>query len=369
MFIWTGFDYRGEPTPYSWPSVLSYFGMVDLCGFPKDNAYYLKSWWQNEPVLHILPHWNWKGKENQPIDVWAYSNCDQVELFLNGKSLGKKVMQKNAHLEWKVNYKPGTLKAIGYKNGKAVLTKEQKTTDEPSTLALSANKTTLKSDNQDVSVIAIQVLDKNGIAVPTANNEISFTISGPGKIIGVGNGDPTSHENEKFIDDYKIINLPEIYQDSVILIKSISGRNTTAYKTYVSRFKIDNPINEKTSIKWFFRKVAIEQEIYLNGNLISKGIPETNEQFEFPIDNKFLKQGENTIVFIGKPLPKKNEWDNPNKQPGSIQIITPVEKWTRKLFNGLAQIIVQSTDKEGEIVLKAIAEGLKDAEIKLKSTK
>jgi beta-galactosidase len=113
MFIWTGFDYRGEPTPYSWPSVISYFGMMDLCGFPKDNVYYLKSWWQDKPVLHILPHWNWQGKENQPVDVWVYSNCDQVELFLNGKSLGKKEMPKNSHLEWKVNYKPGTLKAIG----------------------------------------------------------------------------------------------------------------------------------------------------------------------------------------------------------------------------------------------------------------
>jgi len=173
MFIWTGFDYRGEPSPYSWPSVNSYFGMMDLCGFPKDNVYYLKSWWQNEPVLHILPHWNWKGKENQPIDVWVYSNCDQVELFLNDKSQGKKVMQKNSHLEWKVKYKPGTLKAIGYKNGKVILTKEQKTTDEPASVALSANKTTLKSDNQDVSVITIQVLDKNGLAVPTANNEIA----------------------------------------------------------------------------------------------------------------------------------------------------------------------------------------------------
>jgi beta-galactosidase len=368
MFIWTGFDYRGESTPYNWPSVTSYFGMLDLCGFPKDNAWYLKSWWQNEPVLHILPHWNWKGKENQPIDVWVYSNCQQVELFLNGKRLGKKEMQKNSHLEWKVNYKPGTLKAVGYMNGKAILTQEQKTTAEPASIVLQANKNKLKADKQDVSVITVQVLDKNKLTVPTANNDISFSISGPGKIIGVGNGDPTSHENEKFIDNHLVINIPDVKltnaKDETVK-NLISGTDTSAFRFYVVKFKIDAKIEENTSIKWFLRNIASEQKIYINGNLVSDKISDNTEFSEYTIDNKLVKQGENQIIMIGKPLKKKNEWDVPNQQPGTIQMITLGGKWNRKLFNGLAQIIVQSTGEEGEIVLKASSVGLKESEIKI----
>ena len=118
MYIWTGFDYRGEPTPFGWPSVVSLFGMVDLCGFPKDDAWYLRSWWMDKPIVHIFPHWNWNGKEGNEIRVWIYSNCDEVELFLNKRSLGKKPMERNSHLEWNVKYTHGTLEAIGYNKGK-----------------------------------------------------------------------------------------------------------------------------------------------------------------------------------------------------------------------------------------------------------
>ena len=108
-FVWTGFDYRGEPTPYKWPNISSHFGILDVCGFPKNIYYYYKSWWTNEDILHISPHWNWQGKEGKPIDVWVNSNADEVELFLNGKSLGKKTMERNSHLQWNVNYESGTL--------------------------------------------------------------------------------------------------------------------------------------------------------------------------------------------------------------------------------------------------------------------
>jgi len=114
-FVWTGFDYRGEPTPYGWPCISSHFGVLDTCGFFKDNAYYYQAWWTNQDTLHILPHWNWAGKEGQNIDVWCYSNLDEVELFLNGKSLGKKPMTRNSHLQWAVAYAPGTLEARGFR--------------------------------------------------------------------------------------------------------------------------------------------------------------------------------------------------------------------------------------------------------------
>ncbi|HEX8014739.1 MAG TPA: beta-galactosidase GalA, partial [Flavobacterium sp.] len=202
MFIWTGFDYRGEPTPYGWPSVTSYFGMMDVCGFPKDNVFYLKSWWGKEPVLHIMPHWNWSSKEGQEIDVWVHSNCEEIELFLNKKSLGKKKMEQNSHLEWKVKYAPGTLEAIGYKNGKKVLSDIQKTTEIAQNIKLSADKE--NQPNGNVVVVTVEATDKKGLHVPTANHEITFSVKG-GKILGVGNGNPTSLEKDQFIDAVELV--------------------------------------------------------------------------------------------------------------------------------------------------------------------
>ncbi len=199
MCIWTGFDYRGEPVPFDWPAISSQFGILDTCGFPKDGMYYLKSWWTDEPVLHVFPHWNWPGKEGQEISVWAYSNCEEVELFLNGQSLGRKPMKKNSHLEWPVKYAPGTLLARGFKDGKEILTTKVETTGQPAAIQLVPNRATLQADGEDVSVITVQVTDAQGRAVPTADNRIIFELTGPGKIIGVGNGDPASHEPDQFI--------------------------------------------------------------------------------------------------------------------------------------------------------------------------
>ena len=198
-FVWTGFDYRGEPTPYQWPNVSSHFGIMDACGFPKNIYYYYQSWWTDKDVLHISPHWNWKGKEGQPIDVWVSSNADNVELFLNGKSLGKKDMPRNSHLQWSVNYEPGTLEAIAYKKGKK-LTSKMETTDAPSEVVVTPYKTTMLADGRDAAVINISVVDKKGREVPDASNLIRFSVRGDAKIIGVGNGDPSSHEQDKYFD-------------------------------------------------------------------------------------------------------------------------------------------------------------------------
>ncbi len=198
-YIWTGFDYRGEPTPYQWPNISSHFGVMDVCGFPKNIYYYYKSWWTDEDVLHISPHWNWKGKEGQPIDVWVNTNADNVELFLNGKSLGKKDMPRNSHLKWTVNYQPGKLEAIAYKKGKR-LTKKIETTGEPFEVVVTPYKTTMLADGKDATVLNISVVDRQGREVPDANNLIRFGLNGDAKIIGVGNGDPSSHERDKYND-------------------------------------------------------------------------------------------------------------------------------------------------------------------------
>jgi beta-galactosidase len=198
-FVWTGLDYRGEPTPYQWPNVNAHFGIMDVCGFPKNIYYYYQSWWTDKDVLHISPHWNWKGREGQPIDVWVNTNADNVELFLNGKSLGKKDMPRNRHLQWRVNYEPGTLEAVAYKKGRRLTTKVE-TAGAPVEVVVSPYKTTMLADGKDATVINISVVDRQGRVVPDAGNLIHFSVKGDAKIIGVGNGDPSSHERDKYED-------------------------------------------------------------------------------------------------------------------------------------------------------------------------
>jgi len=197
-FIWTGFDYRGEPTPYStWPSISSQFGALDTCGFPKDNYYYYRAWWRPEPLLHLFPHWNWEGKEGQSIPVWAYCNADEVELFVNGVSAGRKAMVKDRHVEWSVVYQPGKIEAFAYKNGKVILKDVRETAGPAASLKLTADRLDLSGDGQDCAVVKVEVLDANGRTVPKADNLVTFTVQGPAQIIGVGNGNPNSHDADK----------------------------------------------------------------------------------------------------------------------------------------------------------------------------
>jgi len=196
MYIWTGFDYLGEPTPYPWPSRSSYFGIVDLAGFPKDAYYMYQSEWTDKPVLHVFPSWNWK--EGDTIDVWAYTNCYEVELFLNDKSVGrKKKTGDDLHLMWRLPFTPGTLKAVGYADGKEIITSVQKTAGTPARIVLEADRNIITADGRDLSFITVKVLDKNNILVRYADNLISFEISGEGNIVGVDNGLQTSHESFK----------------------------------------------------------------------------------------------------------------------------------------------------------------------------
>jgi beta-galactosidase len=201
MFIWTGFDYLGEPTPYSWPSRSSYFGIIDLAGFPKDIFYMYQSEWTDKTVLHIFPHWNWTP--GKMVDVWAfYNHADEVELFLNGKSLGvKKKTGDDLHIMWRVKYEPGTLKAVSRKDGKVVLTREIHTAGAPAKIELIADRKNIKADGRDLSFITVKILDKDGNLVPDADNLVNFKINGPGFIAGVDNGDEVSHD--PFKADYR----------------------------------------------------------------------------------------------------------------------------------------------------------------------
>ncbi len=195
MFIWTGFDYLGEPTPYTWPSRSSYFGIVDLAGFPKDTYYMYKSEWTKDTVLHVFPHWNWEV--GQEIDVWAYYNqADEVELFLNDQSLGKKSKNGDAlHVQWRVPFEPGTLKAVSLRDGKKVTEKLIKTAGSPSSIQLSADRNVIDANGRDLSFISVTIHDEDGYPIPNADNEIIFSVTGNGKLRAVDNGDPVSHES------------------------------------------------------------------------------------------------------------------------------------------------------------------------------
>ena len=191
-FAWTAFDYRGEA---KWPYVISHFGSMDLCGFPKDRYYYYKSWWSSEDVLYLFPHWNWKGREGHKVKVGCYSNADTVELFLNGTSLGRKDMPRNGHLEWIAEYRPGVLKAIAYRNGRR-MEKVIETTDEPQQIVGTPLKRTITADGRDAVIVNFAVKDKVGRMVPDAVNLIHFKVTGDGCILGVGNGNMESVEDE-----------------------------------------------------------------------------------------------------------------------------------------------------------------------------
>ena len=196
-FYWTGFDYRGEPNPLKFPAVGSEFGVLDYAGFPKDEAWYLKAWWTTETVLHLLPHWNLKGHEGETVSIWAYSNCDEVELFVNGHSLGRKKMPLNGHLEWTAVYQPGKIMAVGYRNGKKVKREVVETTGAAFAIDLSADRSEIAADGSDVSVVTVAVRDKKGRVVPDACNEITIEVAGDIRILGTGNGDPADHSPER----------------------------------------------------------------------------------------------------------------------------------------------------------------------------
>ena len=388
MFIWTGFDYRGEPSPFEWNSVTSYSGMMDVCGFPKDNVYYLKSWWTDETVLHLFPHWNWQGKEGQEMDVRAYSNCDEVELFLNKTSYGKQKMPPNGHLEWKVKYAPGMLEAVGYKNGKIIARDIVKTTSEPRTIQMTSDKSVIKSDKKDIAVITVRTADINNLFVPTANNPITFSVEGAAKIIGVGNGDPTSQEPDKYFEKITVAgienfkekyvgetnNLPETtadYNDSnwqKAFTEDRDAKFGERVKTVVYRGSFNLPENFNESvISFFYNSIGQQQTLYINGHEIAADLPENKKGDSFTLDKTALHKSLNSLTIVAKPLLKKQRWDTVNQNPGLIQMVFPSPSWKRNLFNGLAQIIIQSNGEPGDIILKASADGLQSTVLKLKS--
>jgi beta-galactosidase len=387
-FVWTGFDYRGEPTPYAWPCVNSHFGILDVCGFPKDNFYYYQSWWTTNTVLHLLPHWNWPGKEGQEIRVDALSNCKQVELFLNGQSLGKQTMKPNSKLSWQVKYAPGTLSAKGFDDaGNVIVESKIETTGEPASVQLTPDRAKINADGEDVSVITVSVTDAQGRIVPVAGNKINFAVEGAGKIIGVGNGDPSCHEPDTFIAQGAVKSIPvndwrwklaeaplkkslipeyaNDFDDSawnVIKPKTdgdtgeqvLSQDQSAIYRSHVNVTEADlaNP-----AVQVRFSGIDDHGWVFVNNQFVGESA-DWLAQPAYDV-KKVLHAGDNVIA-VGVFNESGSGGLNPDVNVEFVgQPVAPA--WSRSVFNGLAQVIVQSTKDGGEIKLTATAEGLQPA--------
>ena len=385
-FVWTGFDYRGEPTPYSWPCTSSHFGVLDTCGFPKDNFWNYQSWWTEKPVLHLLPHWNWPKQEGQEMDVRALSNCDEVELFLNDKSLGRQTGKRASELKWKVAYLPGVLSAKGYRAGQVVAETKVETTGVPAAIRLVPDRATLDADGADIAVVTVSVVDGRDRVVPVAANPVAFKIEGPGRILGVGNGNPSSHEPDKFIalpplrmralDDWRWQKIPDPYlpeipetaasfDDSrwakadVRSERGPLGPNERA--VFRTRFRVSTEDLAASGVELWFGKIDGGVSVYLNGRKIA---PAGDSRVPSVYDVKsLLRPGENSVA-----VTVANWGDTAGLNKGvMLRLIDEPRspEWRRSVFAGLAQVIVQTTGGSGTVKLTAQSKGLASATISL----
>lgn len=383
-FVWTGFDYRGEPTPYAWPCINSHFGIMDMCGFPKDNFYYYQAWWSGHPVLHIVPHWNWPGKEGTEVDVRLITNCEEVELFLNGRSLGRKPVVPYAQVKYLVHYEPGTLSARGYSAGKPVLDAKVETTGAPASVTLAPDRTVITADGRDAVVYTVSVLDKAGRVVPLAANHVTFDLQGPGRIIGVGNGDPSCHEADKYIGKAPVRSL------SVNKWKILRNVDIWRMKIPEAGEEVDDSKWEPTDAFGEASQLAAGQGAVLHGYMDVTAEDLASEGVELRFNHL---AGGGSILLNGTEIGRMTSLRTPvifdlkkllhvgtNKvivvvgdyesEPGGIskgvyldltgRTSEPV--WSRSVFNGLAEVIVQSTGTPGEIYLRARSDGLTAAE-------
>jgi len=386
LFFWTGFDYRGEANPYGWPQVTSQYGILDLCGFPKDTFYYLTARWKGEPIVHLSPHWSWKGREGQPIEVRAETNCDSVELLLNGKSLGRKQAEPYSHVGWQVPYAPGRLEARGFRGGQVVARDTVETTGAPATLALVPDRRTMQADGEDASVVTVEVRDGEGRLVPTAADEIAFGLDGPGRIIGVGNGDAASHEPDRFVDRVQLVRIGQLKMQAV---ESAETPREVAFdwddagwpsalnpqgeytpldpdKIHVVRGTFELPELADASVAAVFVKsLAEEQAVYVNGRRVLAGMKRDDPSPRVGLDTSILRAGKNVYAVVGPPLARRFRYEVLNTDPGVVQIVTPAGPWKRRAFNGLAQVIVAAGRKPGELTLRADAAGLTGAVLRI----
>lgn len=355
LFYWTGFDYRGESNPFSFPAVSSQFGILDSCGFPKDGFYYLKAWWQSEPVLHVFPHWTWPGREGKPVDLQVFSNAEEVELWLNGKSLGRKSVPKNGHAEWRVDYQPGELLSRSYVGGQEVQSQRLQTTGSVQALQVAADHSELMADASDVAVLRVAAVDAAGREVPTANPNVTFQLTGPGTIIGVGNGDPSSHEPDRYFAAPRVVALDGKTEPS-------EGGGQ------VFRAQFARPdLPAGSHVRLLLRPFGAQQTVSLNGKLLASFVEHEEAPLpELTLSPDQLLPGQNLLeVKASAPRDQRARERAELVRPARLRIDTAAPAYRRALFNGLAQVIVQASGEPGELTLTATSPGLADGTLRI----
>ncbi|WP_221032130.1 beta-galactosidase GalA [Actomonas aquatica] len=376
LFYWTGLDYRGEPTPFAYPAALSQYGLLDICGFPKDSTYYFKSWWTDEPTLHIAQHWNWPERLGEETQVTVYSNHEAVELFLNGTSLGRQDMPVNSKLHWMVPYTPGKLEARGYRGGELVQTTIVETTGPAAHLTVSAEEPTVGADGPRLVIYTLSATDAADRTVPRADNLVSLEVSG-GTIIGVGNGNPGSHEPDRFIptSEFKLINgwvgriapaditTPADPTTLKPMLELGAYRATlpTADEIYdlTGTFELSE-IPADATFDLYLPSVGDAVTIWLNGHVLATDLDTTTTGPSFTLDRELLQVGANRIQMFVTPTA------GPNRIPerhdlGLVRMLTAAPPAQRALFNGLAQVIVEADSADTPVTLQATSEGLTSA--------
>ncbi len=384
LFYWTGLDYRGEPTPYEYPAVISQFGITDLCGFEKDNFYYLKSWWTKDVVLHIASNWDYK-EGTDSVDVIVYSNCPQVELFVNEKSMGIQQIAKNDFATWKLKYVPGTISAVGYnEKGERMCGKGDGKSFGTSLVNGIVKATNLKmqvTEGNDVAIVNVYALNSNNEIDITANNQVYFTVDGDVDMVYVGNGNPSSHEIEAFYAENvvsQIVGLKECTVPNLENRKEIGSDYN--YSSWIPAFSVEpdtrhwdvyedslkvirgtfniEKFDQNMTVTLFAKSILDRQTIYVNGHKLQENIQRADMLDAIQIPLKYLHSGKNEYVVTGQKFRKKYIYDEPNREPGSVQIQYPMPQTSRSLFNGYAQLIVKPKQNGKSIQITAKAEGL-----------
>lgn len=361
VVYWTGFDYRGEPTPFGWPAIASQFGILDTCGFPKDGFHYLRAWWTDAPVLHVFPHWNWPGREGQVIEVKVHTNCDEVELWLNGASLGRQRVERHHSPVWRVPYAPGALVARGYRGGREVLAATHATTGAPARLTLAPDRRALAADGADATPVAVEVRDAAGRLVPTGGVPVTFALRGPGRIIGVGNGDPSSHEPDVVTDTVRTVPLG-VWQAPDAAVRG---------GELVFEAVFDRPaLAEGEAAALLLNALGPRQTVTLNGEVWRGGVEPAAWRAPVDLAGVALRPTGNVLRVVA---PERHpEWRDREGlrqvHPAVVRIVRPAPPWARTTFHGLAQVIVQATGEPGRIVLEATSPGLGSAVVELTAT-
>ena len=353
LFYWTGFDYRGESNPYGFPAISSQFGILDTCGFPKDTFHYLKAWWRDEPELTLAPHWNLQGRVGQLIEVRAFTNLSEVELYLNGRSLGRKVVERYGHAAWSVHYAPGVLNAKGFANGAVRLETRVETTTAPSLLQMESDRMVIAADGRDIAVVTVSAADREGRDVPTADVPVAFAVDGGGRILGVGNGDPSSHEADRIVAKVMMLPFADFSEE-----KALSGPIFRG--TFTNR-----GLPKGARLRLLLRHFGATAVVDLNGHKLGTFAmtPEAPlPSIDLPSD--MMREGRNMLTVITTPYENDRMRERAMKVPPAVlRVETVPPPWSRRLFNGFVQLIVQSTGTPGPIRITATAPGLSPAEL------